>query len=239
MLKKFFKSKAEQGKPASSSKQPSSGQPAGKAPKQSNKSPVQKKAQNNKAHGAKRNTGSQKKQPDTKPWKIEDFQVEPAEGKTRFHDLQLPDSVMRGVHESGFQYCSPIQAESLPAALTGRDMIGQAQTGTGKTAAFLLTIFNRLLTVKPEERFASEPRALVIAPTRELALQIGKDAEALGKYTGLNTVTVVGGMNYDAQRKMLRDHEVDILVATPGRLIDFMRSQDVFLDQVEVLVLDE
>lgn len=239
MFKKFFKSKTSQGKSVPSSQQPASGQSASKKPKQVKKSPAQKKAQNKKAHGAKRNTHNQKKQAATKPWSIGDFKVDPVEGKTRFHDLQLPDSVMRGVHESGFQYCSPIQAESLPAALTGRDMIGQAQTGTGKTAAFLLTIFNRLLTIKPEERFASEPRALVIAPTRELALQIGKDAEALGKYTGLNTVTVVGGMNYDSQRKMLRDHEVDILVATPGRLIDFMRSQDVFLDQVEVLVLDE
>ena len=238
MLKKLFKSNAS--KPAPESKKPAA---AKKAPAQKNKP-----TQNAKSHGSKRNAGgdkatAQNKKPKKEvietPWSLSDFKVEPQEGKTRFHDLQLPDSVMRGIYESGFQYCSPIQAESLPAALTGRDMIGQAQTGTGKTAAFLLTIFNRLLTVQPEERFASEPRALIIAPTRELALQIGKDAEALGKYTGLNTVTVVGGMNYDSQRKMLRDHVVDVLVATPGRLIDFMRSQDVFLDQVEVLVLDE
>ena len=238
MLKKLFKSNAS--KPAPEPKKPAA---AKKAPAQNNKP-----AQNTKSHGSSRNAGAdksaaqsrkQKKETVETPWSLSDFNVEPQEGKTRFHDLQLPDSVMRGIHESGFQYCSPIQAESLPAALTGRDMIGQAQTGTGKTAAFLLTIFNRLLTVQPEERFASEPRALIIAPTRELALQIGKDADALGKYTGLNTLTVVGGMNYDSQRKMLRDHVVDVLVATPGRLIDFMRSQDVFLDQVEVLVLDE
>lgn len=238
MLKKLFKSNAS--KPAPEPKKPAA---AKKAPAQNNKP-----AQNTKSHGSSRNAGAdksaaqsrkQKKETVETPWSLSDFNVEPQEGKTRFHDLQLPDSVMRGIHESGFQYCSPIQAESLPAALTGRDMIGQAQTGTGKTAAFLLTIFNRLLTVQSEERFASEPRALIIAPTRELALQIGKDADALGKYTGLNTLTVVGGMNYDSQRKMLRDHVVDVLVATPGRLIDFMRSQDVFLDQVEVLVLDE
>ena len=238
MLKKLFKSNAS--KPAPEPKKPAA---AKKAPAQNNKP-----AQNTKSHGSSRNAGAdksaaqsrkQKKETVETPWSLSDFNVEPQEGKARFHDLQLPDSVMRGIHESGFQYCSPIQAESLPAALTGRDMIGQAQTGTGKTAAFLLTIFNRLLTVQPEERFASEPRALIIAPTRELALQIGKDADALGKYTGLNTLTVVGGMNYDSQRKMLRDHVVDVLVATPGRLIDFMRSQDVFLDQVEVLVLDE
>ncbi len=176
---------------------------------------------------------------DDTPWSIDDFKVEADPAKTRFHDLDLPDSVMRGIHALGFQYCTPIQAESLPAALRGRDTIGQAQTGTGKSAAFLLTILNRLLTVKPEERFASEPRALVIAPTRELVMQIGKDAEGLAKYTGLNVVTIVGGMDYEKQRAQLRNHVVDVLVATPGRLIDFMRSQDVFLDQVEVLVLDE
>ena len=169
MLKKLFKSNAS--KPAPESKKPAA---AKKAPAQKNKP-----TQNAKSHGSKRNAGgdkatAQNKKPKKEvietPWSLSDFKVEPQEGKTRFHDLQLPDSVMRGIHESGFQYCSPIQAESLPAALTGRDMIGQAQTGTGKTAAFLLTIFNRLLTVQPEERFASEPRALIIAPTRELAL---------------------------------------------------------------------
>ena len=176
---------------------------------------------------------------DEGPWSLDDFHVEPVPGKTRFHDLGLPDSVMRGIHKLGFSYCTPIQAETLPAALLGRDTIGQAQTGTGKSAAFLLTILKRLLTEMPEERFASEPRALVIAPTRELALQIGKDAEGLARYTGLNVVTVVGGMDYEKQRKQLRNHVVDILVATPGRLIDFMRSEDVYLDLVDVLVLDE
>ena len=176
---------------------------------------------------------------DEGPWSLDDFRVEPVPGKTRFHDLGLPDSVMRGIHKLGFSYCTPIQAETLPAALLGRDTIGQAQTGTGKSAAFLLTILKRLLTEMPEERFASEPRALVIAPTRELALQIGKDAEGLARYTGLNVVTVVGGMDYEKQRKQLRNHVVDILVATPGRLIDFMRSEDVYLDLVDVLVLDE
>lgn len=178
-------------------------------------------------------------EPTLPAWDINEFIVEPVEGKTRFHDLDLPDSVMRGIHALGFQYCTPIQAESLPAALRGRDTIGQAQTGTGKSAAFLLTILNRLLTVVPEERFASEPRALIVAPTRELALQIGKDAEGLARYTGLTVATVVGGMNYEEQKRQLRDQVVDILVATPGRLIDFMRSQDVYLDQVEILVLDE
>ncbi|GGY40535.1 ATP-dependent RNA helicase RhlB [Bacterioplanes sanyensis] len=172
-------------------------------------------------------------------WSLSDFQVEAVPGKVRFHDLGLPDSVMRGIHKLGFEYCTPIQAESLPAALRGRDTIGQAQTGTGKSAAFILTILNQLLTEQPKERYASEPRALIVAPTRELAMQIGKDAEGLARYTGMTVHTIVGGMNYEEQRKGLRDEVVDILVATPGRLIDFMRSQDVFLDQVEVLVLDE
>ena len=146
-------------------------------------------------------------------WDISQFVVAPEPDKTRFHDLDLPDSVMQGIHALGFSYCTPIQAESLPAALRGRDTIGQAQTGTGKSAAFLLTILNRLLTVVPEQRYASEPRALIVAPTRELALQIGKDAEGLARFTGLNIATVVGGMNYEEQRRQLRDEVVDILVA--------------------------
>lgn len=173
------------------------------------------------------------------PWSVSDFKVEAVEGKTRFHDLGLPESVLRGIQALGFEYCTPIQAQTLPSTLLKRDAIGQAQTGTGKSAAFLLTILDRILKAQPKERFASEPRALVIAPTRELAIQIGKDAEGLAKYTGLNVVTVVGGMDYEKQRKQLRDNVVDVLIATPGRLIDFMRSEDVFLDQVEVLVLDE
>ena len=188
--------------------------------------------------GARKSREARPVQPVT-PWSLEDFVVEPMPGKTRFHDLDLAPELMHAIQDLGFTYCTPIQAESLPAALRGRDTIGQAQTGTGKSAAFLLTILNRLLTVRPEERFASEPRALIVAPTRELALQIGKDAEGLARFSGLNIVTVVGGMNYEEQRKQLREHVVDVLVATPGRLIDFMRSQDVFLDQVEVLVLDE
>lgn len=226
--------------------------PAKPAPKKNhpnkNTSSVSAKTGKGNQHSKKHNKRPQqqrqrKNNKVTKPqfgsWSIDDFKVEEVAGKTRFHDLGLPDVVLRGIHQLGFQYCTPIQAETLPATLRGRDAIGQAQTGTGKSAAFLLTILNRLLTLKPVERFASEPRALVIAPTRELALQIGKDADGLAKFTGLNIVTIVGGMDYEKQRRQLRDHEVDLLVATPGRLIDFMTSQDVFLDQVEVLVLDE
>tara|TARA_R110002050_G_scaffold82489_2_gene176642 strand:- start:721 stop:2154 length:1434 start_codon:yes stop_codon:yes gene_type:complete len=199
-------------------------------------------SQSSKRHTSKNNGSGQcgsSRQAPVEPWDPDTFKVEPMEGKTRFHDLDLPESVMHAIYDLGFEYCTPIQAESLPASLRGRDTIGQAQTGTGKSAAFLLTILNRLLTVIPDERYASEPRALIVAPTRELAMQIGKDAEGLAKHSGLNVVTVMGGMDYELQRRKLRDDVVDILVATPGRLIDFMRSQDVFLDQIEVLVLDE
>jgi ATP-dependent RNA helicase RhlB len=196
-------------------------------------------SQSNKKHATSKTKQGHTPKAPVAPWDPASFKVEPMEGKTRFHDLDLPDSVMHAIYDLGFEYCTPIQAESLPASLRGRDTIGQAQTGTGKSAAFLLTILNRLLTIIPEERYASEPRALIVAPTRELAMQIGKDAEGLAKHSGLNVVTVMGGMDYELQRRQLRDDVVDILVATPGRLIDFMRSQDVFLDQVEVLVLDE
>ena len=200
--------------------------------KAAQKQNFKKSAKRNKKHHAN------KKAP-LKPWKLEEFVVEPIEGKARFHDMQLPDSLMQGIQESGFQYCTPIQAQSLPAALKGSDILGQAQTGTGKSAAFLTAVINRLLTDPVEERFASEPRALIVAPTRELVMQIGKDAVGLSKHTGLKVVTIVGGMDYEEQRRQLRDHVVDILVATPGRLIDFMGSQDVYLDEVDVLVLDE
>lgn len=211
-----------------------SNRPTSKSPKPKKKAlSTQKKAS---PKGKSTKVNKPKKQPN---WKLESFQVEPQEGKTRFHDLGLPIELMHAISDLGFSYCTPIQAESLPATLARHDAIGQAQTGTGKSAAFLLTILNYLLTVKPEQRYASEPRALVIAPTRELALQIGKDANALGKYAGLNIVTVVGGMDYQAQKDRLRNEVVDVLVATPGRLIDFMNSRDVYLDQVDILVLDE
>ncbi|WP_283787181.1 DEAD/DEAH box helicase [Bermanella sp. WJH001] len=172
------------------------------------------------------------------PWDPSQFSVEPAEGKTRFHDLNLDERIMRGIYDLGFQYASPIQAASLPLTLAGHDIIGKAQTGTGKTAAFLITVLQKLLTTSPSERYASEPRALVIAPTRELAMQIAKDAQGLSKYTDINVVTVVGGVDYDKQKDELNSI-VDIVVATPGRLLDFLQQKVVFLDQVELLVIDE
>ena len=159
----------------------------------------------------------------------------------RFKDLNLDSRLLNAITDIGFSHCTPIQAETLPFTLAGEDLIGQAQTGTGKTAAFLITAIQSMLEspIPAKERFASEPRVLALAPTRELALQIAKDAEQLCGYTGHNVVTVVGGMNYDKQRDQLQNEIVDILVATPGRLIDFLGSQDVFLDQLDMLILDE
>lgn len=165
----------------------------------------------------------------------------PEAGKTLFKDLNLDQRVLDAITDIGFEHCTPIQAETLPFTLACQDLIGQAQTGTGKTAAFLITAIQSMLEtpIPKEDRFASEPRVLALAPTRELAMQIAKDAEQLCGYTGHNVVTVVGGMNYDKQRDQLQNEIVDILVATPGRLIDFLGSQDVFLDQLDILILDE
>ena len=173
-------------------------------------------------------------------WKLEDFAVEPAEGKTRFHDFKLAPELMHAIHDLGFPYCTPIQAQVLGFTLKGQDAIGRAQTGTGKTAAFLISIITQLLqTPPPKERYMGEPRALIIAPTRELVVQIAKDAADLTKYTGLNVMSFVGGMDFDKQLKLLESRYCDILVATPGRLLDFNQRGEVHLDMVEVMVLDE
>jgi len=181
-----------------------------------------------------------KPKPQASLWKPEDFVVEPQEGKTRFHDFKLSNEVMHAIHDLGFPYCTPIQAQVLGYTLRGQDAIGRAQTGTGKTAAFLISIISQLQqTPPPKERYMGEPRALIIAPTRELVVQIAKDAAALTKYTGLNVMTFVGGMDFDKQLKALEARHCDILVATPGRLLDFNQRGDVHLDMVEVMVLDE
>jgi len=173
-------------------------------------------------------------------WTIDQFQVPAVEGKTRFHDLGLDDRLMHGIADLGFEYCSPIQAGVLPQTLQGHDAIGKAQTGTGKTAAFLVTIINDLLNHPvEEERYAGEPRALVIAPTRELVVQIGEDARLLTKHTGLTVATLIGGMDYQKQLNQLKGSLVDIVVASPGRLLDFQSRKDLYLDRIEFLVIDE
>ncbi|ARU90750.1 ATP-dependent RNA helicase RhlB [Pseudomonas sp. M30-35] len=173
-------------------------------------------------------------------WKLSDFAVEPAEGKTRFHDFKLSPGLMHAIHDLGFPYCTPIQAGVLGYTLSGQDAIGRAQTGTGKTAAFLISIITQLQqTPPPKERYMGEPRALIIAPTRELVVQIAKDAQDLTKYSDLNVMSFVGGMDFDKQLKLLESRYCDILVATPGRLLDFNQRGEVHLDMVEVMVLDE
>ncbi len=173
-------------------------------------------------------------------WTAADFKVPEKQGETRFHDLGLLDTVMHGIADLGFHYCSPIQAAALPFTLRGHDAIGKAQTGTGKTAAFLITIINDLLRNPiEEERFLGEARALIIAPTRELVMQIAEDAKDLNKHTGLSVVTLIGGMDYQKQLNRVQSQLVDIVVATPGRLLDFQGRGDIHLDQVEILVLDE
>lgn len=195
---------------------------------------------NNKSRPRKPRREQQNARPETTPWSIKDFVVEPLPGKTRFHDFQLTPELMRAIQELGFPYCTPIQAQVLGYTLKGRDAIGRAQTGTGKTAAFLISTISQLLeNPPPEERFMGEPRALIIAPTRELVVQIAKDAEDLSKYTGLNVMSFVGGMDFDKQLRQLEAKHCDILVATPGRLLDFNQRGEVHLDLVEVLILDE
>ena len=182
---------------------------------------------------------SQARKPRKPRWHISQFKVPEESGKVRFHDLFLPIALMRAIHEMSYQYCSPIQAMTLPYTLAGHDCIGKAQTGTGKTAAFLITVITDLMEHRLPEQYAGEPRALILAPTRELALQIAEDAKGLTKHSRLKVAALVGGMDMDKQRKQLEESRLDILVATPGRLIDFMNRKQVFLDQVETLVIDE
>lgn len=157
-----------------------------------------------------------------------------------FDSLNLQKPLRDAIRELGFKYCTPIQAQSLVYTLQGHDVTGRAQTGTGKTAAFLITIINDLLSNPvEEERFLAEPRALIVAPTRELAIQIASDAANLTRFTDLHTVTLVGGEDYQKQNKALDSRPVDILVATPGRLLDFVSNDNLHLGLVEHLVLDE
>jgi ATP-dependent RNA helicase RhlB len=173
-------------------------------------------------------------------WDMSQFDVPQVQDKSRFHDLDLPLTIMHAIADLGYQYCTPIQAQILPRALTGSDATGKAQTGTGKSAAFLINIYSQLLRKPPlEERQPGVPRVLILAPTRELALQIEKDARAIGKYTDIQIQSVFGGLGYNKQRKALEEKIVDIIVATPGRLLDFHRQKLVRLNRVEILVIDE
>ncbi|NNF99736.1 MAG: ATP-dependent RNA helicase RhlB [Desulfobacteraceae bacterium] len=183
---------------------------------------------------------SSTRQPPRKKWSIGDFEVPVQEGLTRFHDLDLPSPVMHAIADAGFQYCTPIQAEIFPSILSGKDAFGRAQTGTGKTAAFLITILTQFhknpLTSKPE---TGTPRALILAPTRELVIQIAEEAQALARYRHVNIASVFGGMDYEKQKRRLHKGRTDIIIATPGRLLDFHRHKDTNLAKVETLIIDE
>ena len=154
-----------------------------------------------------------------------------------FRTLDLPAPVLQGIEAAGFTHCTPIQELTLPLILQGKDVAGQAQTGTGKTAAFLIGCFTRLLRTA---RMTSPgtPRALIVAPTRELTVQIHEDARLLGQFTPLSILAVYGGIDYHRQREALQQ-KVDIVVGTPGRLIDYLRQRVFSLKAVEVLVVDE
>lgn len=157
-----------------------------------------------------------------------------------FETLNLHPQLKQAIDALGFKEMTPIQEKVLNYTLAGHDAIGRAQTGTGKTAAFLVSIINDLLSNPvTTQRFRGEPRALILAPTRELAIQIENDARDLTKFSDLNVVTLVGGVDFDKQKKQLDQGFVDILVATPGRLIDFTEQKEVWLDQIEFLVIDE
>lgn len=157
-----------------------------------------------------------------------------------FETLNLHPKLKRAIDALGFKEMTPIQQKVLNYTLAGHDAIGRAQTGTGKTAAFLISVINDLLNnpIK-ERRYRGEARALILAPTRELALQIESDAKELTKFTDLHLVTLLGGVDFDKQKKQLDQNFVDIIVATPGRLIDFVEQKEVWLDQIEFLVIDE
>ncbi|MBK1701965.1 ATP-dependent RNA helicase RhlB, partial [Thiococcus pfennigii] len=159
--------------------------------------------------------------------------------ETRFDSFDLDPRILKALDEVGFTHCTPIQAETLPIGLAGRDVAGQAQTGTGKTAAFLIVTLQRLLTSpSPPAGQGSHPRVLILAPTRELAVQIHRDTLALTKYTDFRVGLVYGGTGYQQQRDDLA-RGVDILIGTPGRLIDYLKQRVFSLGHIEVAILDE
>ena len=157
-----------------------------------------------------------------------------------FETLNLHPQLKRAIDALGFKDMTPIQQKVLKFTLAGHDAIGRAQTGTGKTAAFLVSVINDLLNNPiQEQRYRGEPRALILAPTRELALQIESDAKELTKFSDLHVVTLLGGVDFDKQKAQLDKKPGDIMGATPGRLIDFVEQKEVWLDQIEFLVIDE
>jgi ATP-dependent RNA helicase RhlB len=234
MLKRFVKKLAgKENKPAGAESGEGRQAEAGKAPEQKPAS----RSDPNKSRGNKKGGGGSKK----KRWTISDFQVEPKEGEVRFHDFNLPRPVMHAIDDLGFKYCTPIQAKVLHHVGEGRNIAGRAQTGTGKTAAFLISMFSDFWNRKYglNRLPPGSPRALVLAPTRELCLQIAEDAKGLARYTRFNSVAVYGGKNFDKQRKELQNRPVELIAATPGRLLDCLNRKLINLKSLDTLVIDE
>ena len=217
---------------------------------QNKKKSAQKKRNNN--HPPKNNSSPAPKKKTKKPRdkksiipeipKIEKpselIEVPAAEGKKRFCDYDLSRDILLALQCMKFEYCTHIQELTLQHLLDGKDLAGKAQTGTGKTAAFLIAAFNHILKNPIEDQQNGCPRCLILAPTRELAMQIHKDAQHIGIFTGLRSVVVFGGMDHAKQRFEL-DDKVDILIGTPGRIIDYSNSHSLNLSKVEILVIDE
>ena len=155
-----------------------------------------------------------------------------------FEDLSLSKSIQKAVFEEGYVAATPIQEQAIPIVLSGRDLIGCAQTGTGKTAAFAIPIIHQLHRIVGSTKKAKEIRALIITPTRELAVQIGQSFDTYGKYNNLTQLTIFGGVSQVPQVDTLRKG-IDILVATPGRLLDLHKQGYIDLDHLHTLVLDE
>jgi ATP-dependent RNA helicase RhlB len=156
--------------------------------------------------------------------------------ETRFCNLELSDAILLGLNDASFNHCTPIQDKALPLLLRSKDIAGQAQTGTGKTATFLLATFQHL--INDESETIKNPRALILAPTRELAIQIHKDALSLSKHLNLKLALIYGGTDYQKQLDALKSN-VDIIIGTPGRIIDFYRQNAFTLDHIQVTVMDE
>ncbi len=155
----------------------------------------------------------------------------------RFEELNIATQVLEGIKTAGFTECTPVQALTLPVALQGKDIAAQAQTGTGKTAAFLIAVFSRMLEL-PFAGRGSSPRALIIAPTRELAVQIDAEAKLIGGPAGFRILPVFGGIDYLKQREDI-SKGVDVLIGTPGRLIDYLKQKVYSLRKTQFLVIDE
>jgi ATP-dependent RNA helicase RhlB len=172
--------------------------------------------------------------------------VQPVFSDTRFTQLDLPTEILDGIAKAGYEFCTPVQKEVLPQALKGDDIAAQSQTGTGKTATFLITLLAHLVKTKDEHRKktqpddgTSRPRALILAPTRELVVQIEKEAGILSRPAGIHFQAIYGGVDYEKQRAALQRQMTDVVVATPGRLIDYMKQGVLSLKEIELLIIDE